>query len=975
VVGELPKELGGGKLDAKKLALTVDKLMVHTHSKKLTVKKVGVEAESIDLFKVVKLTKPSFNLTIPEGKLPASENEPLGGPGWEADLGADKIDVNVKGAELSAGGNVTFNAKGITGGKLKNLAFAIKDTGLSADEITFLRDGFDLKNFKIKVSSKDVAEALPFLGDALAGAKSLFPKWIPTGGAQGFVIQLRLDHASYRTEDKYNLPDWDAVHFSILKGGLNIFGQGGSFDLENKKASLHFSYQGSFTPKLQVPLHTGVGLEVGGLIKYGVGAELDAQALSNAENAIQFDGGLKLSGFLDAKVTFGAFGGIPHVFSVGGGLHAGIKADIVARARTAGQFQLPRQKGEGDGFIDFHFGIESSKGGPAALLGTAGPYISFHVAGFSKTFTWDAVTLKLADLWAHGSMQIKKPAGDVDPKNPKEWITPLPSASEFPRYQVKVLPDLLETIDQAKVAHFNRQLIKAQKDEKSHANKTRAIEGVIKENQTLSPKEIEAQDVEREKLQKKNTAAIGLNNVDIKTFKSQLKEANSQVKDAKTKLERAKKKETIYRWQLLFAKNADAKVTQDDANLISELDEDGDEFGPDGEQPSSEQPKEEPKQSDAKAEKPGVLKQIGHTAKALVEPVTEAVKRNGSNALYSLTHMGSQARNRAWGRVPAPIDSKAEDRIDADHMGTSKTKRDLTPEELQLKIDHKGQEIRLLVKRVDDREDVSEGIGKRLDKLEEDGADLASKKEYNDQQIAAKGVNLQVLLKDEQKALLKSWSKHCNLQTAMEDARIDRDTEGARTKRELDDAEKNLAACARELEKAELAPKTQSVDPLADPAVVMKSEKQFWEMRVTYLKQQQEQLSARKTIADLKSADSRMDSLDVEALDRAARNCGDVVKQINEKNKLRVGKRMDKVDSKAKKLDEAIARMAELQDQLDAENLKKAQDKRKEKLAAEVERQQLKIDTLQLLFDAETEKLGKLIEDVRDMSEKMNIKV
>ena len=547
------------------------------------------------------------------------------------------IATPIDGLEIKlASGKLQLGPKGLAGSQLVGGEVTYRGLGARVDRLEVLDGGgLEIKGLSLVAAPAKLVD-LPFFQDLGFTA----PDWLDD-------IKLRVGVDITRKDGKTT---FSAPRFGVVAAGVRLFGVGGGFDLEQGKAFVRLYKSGTFRPTAQFPVYPGVGVEVGGLLRYRVGLEGDAKISGateqNPDAPTRIEGGLNLKGNLEGSVVAGVFGGIPGVFTVGGGVHAGLTLAVEALARIDGALHMPsKSHPRGAGSFGFDFKIAGPGDQPAIASVVAGPYIFVDFAGISKTMKLDLLQVPLLQLEAYGGMRLDAPPKQgVDEDGKHIHTIPDP----FPAYRVQVAPELTKAFDSGKNALLKHRIRQAEQNLGKELAKVGGAERRIRDEHALNqldPSErdgarsdLEATDRKARETAQSRASETTQSNQDIETKRARLEKEIEEVQLAEIYYG-AKKRH--YEWQLR------ANDPDSDPSLV------------------------------AKAK---------HHLLDVPRDTLGHLRQGRLGAAIATT------RSTAKGRAPSNLSVEERLAQQKQHSGTG-PKRELTREELALKVQHKDEEL------------------------------------------------------------------------------------------------------------------------------------------------------------------------------------------------------------------------------------------------------------------------------------------
>jgi hypothetical protein len=545
-----------------------------------------------------------------------------------------------------------ISREGLAGTSLKNLRATWGGSGIQLGALE-IYEGRRFKATGVSViAALDDLRKLPFFND-LGWDKT--PSWL-----QAFKVRAGIDIIGTGDGVEFKNPK-----FGVVAAGLSLFGVGGGFDLEKGTASIRLYKSGTFRPTAQIPVHPGVGVEIGGLIRYRVGldgsAKVNGGGAEDPEKPITIDGKITLKGGLQGSLVAGAFGGIPGLFTVGGGLHAGLTLDpIVAEAGIKGSLHLPsKTHPHGSGHLGFNFAIKGEGNKPATANVEAGPYIFVDFAGLSKTLRLNLIKVPLLQMEAYGGLLLDAPPqGTVDGEGGKHVRT-IPDP--FPVYRVQVHEALKEAFASGKNALLGHRIKQAERNLALGFAKVSAAEQRIGDEKKIAASQLVEGDVTAK--DKKELSAAEKHEETTRAgqdeSKVQIQTAEEQITKLNKLQDYLRHKKRRYQWQL--------------------------------------------QNTDETKKKPTLLAKAKNYGLEVPKEVLFFLSELELGAALAALRSSSK------GRAPSK-NASAQERLELEHKGSAE-KRDLTPEDLKLKIEQKQQEIDYVLEGI-------EAIGSKLAKME-----------------------------------------------------------------------------------------------------------------------------------------------------------------------------------------------------------------------------------------------------------------
>jgi hypothetical protein len=195
------------------------------------------------------------------------------------------------------------------------------------------------------------------------------------------------------------------------------------------------------------------------------------------DNKLAFNAGVALTATLKGGVNLGVFGGIPHIFTVSGGLQADVVLSAKAMSALRGQAVLPTEADkDGHGSVAFDFSIRNNEGtGPADITANVGLYLKFDFLGvFTKTLEHTLGSLPVAQLDGYGLLMIDVPPSTA-PGSKGEHVRTVPDGN-FPSYSLGMHQKLKEKVEEYKKASLDHEIEESQKALKGTLFRMEAIE-------------------------------------------------------------------------------------------------------------------------------------------------------------------------------------------------------------------------------------------------------------------------------------------------------------------------------------------------------------------------------------------------------------------------------------------------------------------------------------------------------------------
>ena len=620
-------------------------------------------------------------------------------------IGAGRVELRPTEHTLITGaGALELGSDGkLDGTDLHGLSVTYRQFSAGIDRLWIQNDEVHVQGLAFGLDMRDVISLADEvgIGDALAAIE----QWLPVND-----VKLRIGFDLVVAKDKK--PNFSRPRFGVRRANFHLFGAKAGFDLDQGLAWLGFRKKETFAPSAQVPLYYGVGLDVGGI--FCVQLEADAkfciptgsQSVKDVETPpFTFGGGVSVGGALSGSVSIGAFGGIPHVASVSGGLHAGLRARAEADLMVSGEitpkgFHIP------DGSIGASFKIHDSlyKDHPATFHGIAGPFIKVSFSGINSTVKLNLIRVPLAELEAYGaiSTRIGKLGEDDEGR-----VRKLPEGN-FPATRLSVHDRLKRALNfsQNQVLRLRRHRAQSRLDR--DFTRLAAVNARIDEERRTEHRSPEERMESYHEQLAEPMEHVREGKAEHKQLNGTLKQTEKDVELWEERLAGTEIKLRQFKWQLHYTdeRTADEQPDFDDdalddaaeeseaGELELELDDGGDggDGGDDGDGGDGSE-KEAPAKGEAK--RPGALAKLGRAYRAIGDAKHQLGKGHLGSARAVL-------RSKPFGFAPAPEDSTAATRFaDKDHLRRGEP-GDLSATELALKVKQADEDAEYCRDRVDE---------------------------------------------------------------------------------------------------------------------------------------------------------------------------------------------------------------------------------------------------------------------------------